>query len=417
MSSERGRRMTAMLTAIVIAAGSIAGGAGKLQEAYAAEESEMTTETAEKPVVEKNTEEKETERKEEKETERETEVPTTEGREPEKETMPESEKPTSKVEEESTIIEPVTEKESTITEPVTEEESTITEPVTEKESIETRPEAEIESKEESAEPETGSVTDWEALKQVRPYRVPTMERTPTTDVTVPIYDYEIINVVVPVSYAVAFNPYRLTVRTGGNKSSDKQVLSGNYGIVNKSSMDVLVTVTLLVEDQNGDKITFVDSAEEAINADKDIYAVYLTAVPADERGIRFADTSIDKDIEEEELAAIEMAGAEDRAVTLYEGRNQMVFRLSKARYDFREGMDIALGDTPENGIQELLELKELASDGNGATAFTFDGVMNENADWTKLKSGIRISVVYTYERASGDEKVLHGTNAMVSVEE
>ena len=395
MSSERGRRMTAMLTAIVIAAGSIAGGAGKLQEAYAAEESEMTTETAEKPVVEKNTEEKETERKEEKETERETEVPTTEGREPEKETMPESEKPTSKVEEESTIIEPVTEKES----------------------IETRPEAEIESKEESAEPETGSVTDWEALKQVRPYRVPTMERTPTTDVTVPIYDYEIINVVVPVSYAVAFNPYRLTVRTGGNKSSDKQVLSGNYGIVNKSSMDVLVTVTLLVEDQNGDKITFVDSAEEAINADKDIYAVYLTAVPADERGIRFADTSIDKDIEEEELAAIEMAGAEDRAVTLYEGRNQMVFRLSKARYDFREGMDIALGDTPENGIQELLELKELASDGNGATAFTFDGVMNENADWTKLKSGIRISVVYTYERASGDEKVLHGTNAMVSVEE
>lgn len=397
MSSERGRRVTAIITAIALAAGSMAGGAGKLQEAYAAEE---TTEAVEKPVEEKGTEEKDTERKEEESTERNTEEkgaqeateePSTEekeqGREPEEEIKPAGEEPVSEAEKE---------KEST------------------------RAETEADT-EESTEPETENETDSEApgqvpMPQVRPYRAPVLERTPTTDVTVPIYDYEIINVTVPASYAVAFNPYRLTVRMGENQTSDKQVLSRNYGIVNKSSRDMLVTVTLLVEDQNGGRITFVDSAEAALHADKDTYAIYLTAVPADERGVRFGGSGMDEKIAEAGLAETDMTGATDQAVTLYEGKNQMAFRLSRARYDFREGMDITLGETPGNDIQELLELRGLASDGTGATAFTFDGVMNEKADWTKLKSGIRISVVYTYETASGEEQIVQGTNAMVPVE-
>ena len=51
-------------------------------------------------------------------------------------------------------------------------------------------------------------------------------------------------------------------------------MARNYGIINKSTLDKIVTVTLVVEDQNDGKITFVDSKEAVMNADKDTYAVW-----------------------------------------------------------------------------------------------------------------------------------------------
>ena len=73
----------------------------------------------------------------------------------------------------------------------------------------------------------------------------------------------------------------------------------------------------------------------------------------------------------------------------------------------------------EDGVSQdgSFQLLELAADGSGATAFTFDGVMNPDADWAEMRRGIKISVVYTYEDAMGTETIVEGTGAMVKVGE
>ena len=42
--------------------------------------------------------------------------------------------------------------------------------------------------------------------------------------------------------------------------------------------------------------------------------------------------------------------------------------------------------------------------------------MNAKAEWSKLLKGLKITAVYEYETAGGDEQVVKGTGAMLSSE-
>lgn len=231
------------------------------------------------------------------------------------------------------------------------------------------------------------------------------------DIMVPIYDYDVLNVLVPTSYAVAFNPYGLNVCVGEGEFYSGQVVSRNYGIVNESTRDKLVTVLLTVEDLNDGQITFVDSAEAARNADAETFAIYLALIPADDGEIMVNSQTPGKDITAEALTDVSMGLSAKNAVTLLAGENQVTFKLSGAVYGFLDGN----GPSLEEGNSQIdsFQLMKLAADGTGVTAFTFDGVMNPEADWTKLQRGIRLSVVYTYENATGTEMIADGTGAMV----
>lgn len=231
-------------------------------------------------------------------------------------------------------------------------------------------------------------------------------------VPVPIYNYDIANVLIPTSYSVALNPYELPIKTKDGTVSSAQVVSQNYGIVNKSTRDKVVTATFTIEDENEGKIVFVGSREEAMNADKDTYAVYLSVVPADSTGIQVDGADADKDILAEALSDVEMSKAGNHAVVLAEGENQISFKLSRAVYEFGGSDGIELG-TEDGDKDKMPELAGLAEDSGGVTAFTFDGVMNPNANWSKLTKGVRISVTYAYENATGDEKIVDGTGAMI----
>lgn len=206
---------------------------------------------------------------------------------------------------------------------------------------------------------------------------------------------EIINVVVPTTYTLALNPYGLPIRIDKNTISTDQVISGTYGIVNKSSTDQIVTVSLTVEDRNGGEIIFVDSAEEAENAGENVYAIYLEAVPANEKQVLIDGKPADSEVTGESLRKVEMTGSKEHAVALHEGMNKIAFKLFGAVYD------------DDN------ELVELAPDGAGVSAYTFSGVMNPNAEWEKLSAGIKLSVVYTYQTADGSEEIIEGTGAMI----
>lgn len=236
------------------------------------------------------------------------------------------------------------------------------------------------------------------------------------EVTVPIYNYDVVNVVAPAKFAVALNPYELPVKTGEDAVSTEQVVSRKYGIINKSSTDKVVTVTLTVEDLNDGKIVFTDSAEEAENAGEDVYAVYLAAVPADSGEIRIGGENADQDTTSAELSDVGMTGAQEQAVALHEGGNKIAFRLSKAVYDFGDGGALTLDAGDADHVGNQLKLTGLAPGGESVTAFTFTGVMNPKADWAKLLNGIRMSAVYTYETADGDEIILEGTGAMIEAE-
>lgn len=228
---------------------------------------------------------------------------------------------------------------------------------------------------------------------------------------------EIINVLVPSTYILALNPYGFSIRIGEEEVTAEQVISGNYGIVNKSSTDQIVTVSLTVEDMNEGELVFVDSAEEAKNAEEGVYAVYLAAVPADQEEILADGSPIDGNTTGKALQNVKMTGAQEQAVTLYSGTNQIAFKLSGAVYSLEDDEEAESDDLADDLDREPEMIFEgLAPDGSGVTAYTFCGAMNPNAAWEKLSGGIKLSVVYTYQTAVGSEEVIEGTGAMIYID-
>lgn len=230
---------------------------------------------------------------------------------------------------------------------------------------------------------------------------------------VPIFNYDIVDVIAPAAYKVALNPYEMTVKTWDGDVVTDQVISREYGIINKSSTDKIVTITLVVEDLNSDKIVFVDSAEKARDAGADVFAIYLAVVPAGESEVLADGNEVNEDTTAEELSNVSMVEAMDHAIALHSGENQIAFKLSKADYSF-ELRESPLSEDQDDGIQaDFFEFVSLAPDGAGVTAFTFDGAMNPCADWGKLVNGIRLSAVYTYKTADGTEEIVEGTGSLI----
>lgn len=244
-------------------------------------------------------------------------------------------------------------------------------------------------------------------------------------VDAPIYSLDIVDVVIPTQYAVAFNPGELSVYMNsatvtGSGESTAQILSKSYGIVNKGSKDQVIKVALKVEDLNAvdgkDKIEFVKAAADVDAAKDGEYKIHLTAIPADTTAVAYDNGSAMSDaVTAGDLSDVKMTGAAAAAVTLNVGDNQMAFKLNKASF-VPKGNGVELGTTTAAQVNAAYELDALAANGKGVTAFTFGGKMNKNAEWGKLTAGIKITPTYSVESvpASGAEAV-SGTGAMVKV--
>ncbi len=231
-------------------------------------------------------------------------------------------------------------------------------------------------------------------------------------VDAPIYAYDITNVIVPTNFQVAFNPNGLGVDTDGDKTADttEQIVSKNYGIINKSTKDKVITVTLAVEDLNEGKITFAADPADVTSASADDYVVNLTAVPADTAEVQVGATPAAADLNTTgaDLADVKMTPATANAKTLAAGENDIDFLLAKAEY---EG-SIDLSTSTGNNVADNFTISSLATSGKGITAFTFGGTMNANADWTKLTKGIRITAVYSNDNAPTGAAPVSGTGAL-----
>lgn len=236
-----------------------------------------------------------------------------------------------------------------------------------------------------------------------------MAAEPEVSVDAPIYAYDITNVVVPTSYVVAFNPNGLDVKKNGTVVND-QIVSKNYGIINKSTQNKVITVTLKVEDLNEDKITFVADPADVTNAPEEAYVINLTMVPADATEVQVGTTPASADLTTTgaDLANATMTGATGSAKVLVAGENDVDFLLEKASYTG----EIDLDNAADNNVADNFTLTALAGAGKGITAFTFGGTMNTNTDWTKLTKGIKITAVYSNENAPAGATAVTGTGAL-----
>lgn len=229
-------------------------------------------------------------------------------------------------------------------------------------------------------------------------------------VDAPIYAYDITNVIVPTNFQVAFNPNGLDVdKDGGTTIVQDQIVSKNYGIINKSTKDKVITVSLTVEDLNEGKITFAANPADVTSASADDYVVNLTVVPADATEVKVGATPASADLTTTaaDLADVSMTGATAKAKALVAGENDVDFLLAKA--DYTGKVDLS---TTTNNVADKFTLANLAAGGKGITAFTFSGAMNANADWTKLTKGIKITAVYSNENAPAGAVAETGTGAL-----
>lgn len=230
-------------------------------------------------------------------------------------------------------------------------------------------------------------------------------------VDAPIYAYDVTNVIVPTNFLVAFNPNGLDVdKDGGTTIVQDQIVSKNYGIINKSTKDKVITVTLNVEDLNEGKITFAADPADVTNASADDYVINLTVVPADATEVKVGTTPASADLTTTgaDLADATMALATGKEKALVAGENDVDFLLAKADYTGKIDLSAATG----NNVADDFTISGLAAAGKGITAFTFGGTMNTKADWTKLTKGIRITAVYSNDNAPDGATAESGTGAL-----
>lgn len=231
------------------------------------------------------------------------------------------------------------------------------------------------------------------------------------EVDAPIYAYDVTNVIVPTNFLVAFNPNGLDVdKDGGTTIVQDQIVSKNYGIINKSTKDKVITVTLKVEDLNEGKITFASDPADVTNAAADDYVINLTAVPADATEVKVGSAPATADLTTTgaDLADATMTPATGKGKVLLEGENDVDFLLTKADYQGKIDLSAATG----NNVADDFTISGLAAAGKGITAFTFGGTMNAKADWTKLTKGIRITAVYSNDNAPDGAAAESGTGAL-----
>ncbi len=261
--------------------------------------------------------------------------------------------------------------------------------------------------------------------------------------TVLAYDYD--TVVVPTAIKVTFNPQGLPIKIGEADgqpvTTTDKVVSLNYGIASKASLDKKVVVkfaaNFVKSGETDPTITFVDAQAKAqpkteSNADgatSSEYKVYLYVAPATAAPTTSADAafavsgdqgSMTDNATAANLADVKMnaasAGLATFATAASSPKNSayanMGFKLGKATYGLKADGSIDF-ETTQAQLDSKLEMTTLG----GVTGFTIKGMMNENADWTKANiSAITITPIYTVA-AAGTETAVENTASVVILTE
>ena len=258
-----------------------------------------------------------------------------------------------------------------------------------------------------------------------------------SDVTANILAHHVESYRVPSSIKVALNPGKFDV-TKDNKGTendatddvivDDEIVSMSYGIANLSNLDMDVNVSFSVSYNSvaeKEPIVFVDTKEEVANAEKGELKLYLAAVastakPQVDESTPFVEEPVTNDVYDPakdnataaNLANVSMTkattgdsvfkkNAEGTAV-----KTDIAYKLAKAEYTKKptETIDFT---TTQAQLPSKLSMTKLGD----VVGFTFDGDMNDNADWTKADTtSIKITPVYEFTEATDEEEYVDSEN-------
>jgi len=332
--------------------------------------------------------------------------------------------------------------------------------------------------EDSSTAGTGQILDFKVVRQVVPtalkvainpngYKVNLRYKKLTTneDYSADEKYYKVTEGVYSVDTAVTSTNYADKVAAGlyVADTSESQIVTFNYGLANKSTVDRKITVKLDVAAD--EKIEFVDSVDAATakttggngTAERGEYKMYMAIVPAKvgttpttntyakatafdanavyytrsdagvyaEENVEDADAfaggtfyvatnTIGTEIQASELGDISMEnssapiGFAAGTATTY---GDVAYALPKATWTLKDDEFIDF-NTTQNDIASKFDMTTIG----GITGFTITGAMNTGAEWSQLETKtITITPTYAIEDATGtEEAVATGLNQVVA---
>jgi hypothetical protein len=251
-----------------------------------------------------------------------------------------------------------------------------------------------------------------------------------------IVAFSVETVTVPTSVKVSFNPQGYDIITRGTGTdavtSDKQIVSLNYGISSMATLDKKVTVTFTATGATGtgsNEVVFVDSlakAQEKTTTNTDgaapgEYKMYLAVAPSDAAVAKGYDTATnattatDFKIADDHtstvtaalLADVDMTAATSGVQAFANNKAELVYKLNAAEYELKDGETFDF-TTAQSAVAAKMQPSALGD----IVGFTFIGAMNPNVDWTKAKiTALSIAPTYKIEDVDGTETVLTGAGA------
>lgn len=222
-------------------------------------------------------------------------------------------------------------------------------------------------------------------------------------VLAPIYSMNITDVVLPTSFSVALVPDGVSIKadavsTQGDEAeedeedSTNQVVSLNYGIVNRSSKDKRVTLDFSVTSQSVSggtkKIQFASDDREVVNAADGKYILCLTAIPGTDV-TSSSNSALGVGVTADDLKNVNMTIENEKAVSV--ASDSLIFDLKKAVYTSKSGLSLDLSENDTTKCYDLTALND-----SSVAGFTFGGSMSDG-DWSKLTENVQITVSYSIE--------------------
>lgn len=243
------------------------------------------------------------------------------------------------------------------------------------------------------------------------------------------YKENVTTVVVPTALTVAFNPNNLAVSVDGvEKTGD--IVSRPVAIVSEATKDKKVTVSFAVAASDGSGIKFVDS-ETAANTGTDLN-VCLQLVAAQDNSISIgsgtatsgtaiavnsatsgSDVVYTRSYSAEKLAKATMtpAGSGTSGTVTIKNGTAVGFKLGQAQYEY-ETINLDSGATNNNKATGTLS----GLGTNGYSAFSFDGYLNNNANWYSVNNAtITITPTYTIADAASTDAGISGFSGFMGV--
>lgn len=193
-------------------------------------------------------------------------------------------------------------------------------------------------------------------------------------------------VVVPTSVNFSINPLGLPVNDNGIVTND-QIISAPFAFINKSNMDLQVSVTPKFSDPDG--VTIASSPDEIKNTPNEVPTIFLQLAPADDKapmtgtgnGLEFASSTA--------LTFASGAGISTNVVASGEAVNVARFKLHnvKGAYEVSGG---AMTYIPANVNNSTAD----------AIAFKFIGKVSQMSNWTGKSPKVEFS--YKLDLISAD---------------